>query len=159
MSAKRDTEREEPSWTSERVCGLIIELCRGSGAFGATPGSIERQLNWRRRFLQHDPEGWTYLVAWSCAQAGSGPALRMLIEERGWPRRGVETGWRRAAAAIAAGLVREAGHNAAAIAAADASEDRLAASGAIIPLMGGGPLYRRRRGRRRAETPQGAPVA
>lgn len=138
MSQTSRRQQSEP-WTPERVCGLLIAVCRGRGLFGWTAGDLERSLNWRRRFLAGDPEGWSYLVAWAQAQAGTGLPATELIEARGFRRRAFETGWRRAAAAIAAGLAREAEPGAAMTDAGDAGP------GEPVPARPGARLSRRRR--------------
>lgn len=116
--------------TPTDVCDVLAELCRGrAGAHVATGGAIEQQLNWRRRFLADDRDGWdALLMRAQCAAAGE--SVRARYGALGWPRRRFDRAWARAAAAIAAGLANER-VNAAAFAANEAAEARLERLGKI----------------------------
>ena len=125
--------------TAEDVSRILAELCRGRGAYAATPLEVERQVNWRRRFLAHDREAWAALmIRCQCRAAGIPATAR--YRALGWTPRRYEAAWRRGAQAIVEGLARET-HNPAAIDAALDADERLEARGRIRPRCGPAPLY------------------
>lgn len=122
-------------WTRERVDTVLTDLCRSpAGAFVLTAGELEQQLNWRRRFLAHDHAGWDCLVVRSQCRAG-GESMSARISGLGWSRRRFEAGWRRAAAAIAAGLEAKREVNTAAIVANLDADERLTRSGRLPAIL------------------------
>ncbi|TDR94183.1 hypothetical protein [Enterovirga rhinocerotis] len=114
------------------VCEVLAELFRGHGAFVSTPGEVESQVNWRRRFLMHDLPAWRALVLRAQAEAGGFSAAGR-ARGLGWTRSRFERAWRRGAAAIVEGIARER-VNAAAIDAGLAAEDRLEAAGRLVKV-------------------------
>lgn len=125
------------------VCdALVAAFQRPRGAYNATPGEVEAQLNWRARFPGLDRGSWRFLLAWGECTAG-----RLSIEERrremGWSSWEFQQGWRRAADTIATGLSVEK-VNTALLLAGEAAEERLEARGTIDPPpLGFGPRQKR----------------
>ena len=117
-------------WTPDLVEEALGRAFRlRPGAMIATPGEVESLLNWRRRFLPADAEGWSYLVARAqCHAEGTRVAERR--RAMGWSRDKFERGWRRAAQAIADGLNVER-INRAALTAGEEAEERLERTGKI----------------------------
>lgn len=116
------------TWTRERVCALLVAEFRGSGLFAASPGEVDRGLNWRQRFLAADREGWTYLTEWARCRA-TGESIAARLRERRFARRAFEEGWRRAADAIAAGLSGERVNTARLLAGSDAETGSRSSAG------------------------------
>lgn len=127
-------------WTPERVDDALVAAFRlRGGAVVPSAREVEAQLNWRRRFLDADPDGWTYLFARArCLAAGE--SVSALRAGRGWPRDRFERGWRRARATVVAGLNRER-VNTAALLAGEAAETRLLERGRIQVVGAAVPLY------------------
>lgn len=126
-------------WTLDLVCECLVSAFRlrpGLPVNAAWPNppiatiaEVEVEMNWQRRFLPDDPDGWRYLRTWAQCKA-TGDAITPRIKGRGWSRKSFENGWRRAAAVIAKGLNAER-VNTAALLAGEAAEARLERNGVI----------------------------
>lgn len=115
--------------TRDDVTTVLAELFRGRGAYVLAASEVERSVNWRRRFLENDREGWDALVM-RAQSIAAGESARERYASRGWGRKRYENAWRRGADAIAAGFARER-INAAALEAGEQAEDRLLQSGRL----------------------------
>lgn len=126
-------------WSPDSVCAVLVDVFRARPTLPVRsmwPASaktivadVEIPLNWDRRFLAKDPDGWLYLRTWAYCRA-SDESISGLVKRSGWSRKAFENGWRRAASAIASGLNGER-INAAGLLAGEAAEDRLIVLGRI----------------------------
>lgn len=121
------------TWTRERVCDAVLAVFRlRTGRAVLTPDQVEAVLHWRRRGLIRDRLDWIYLYD-RARVTFEGGSLAGNRRERGWTHHQWETGWRKAADAVAAGLNAEA-RNSIALEQAMLSEERLEAMG-LIPVV------------------------
>jgi hypothetical protein len=142
-------------WTAGSVCECLIQAFKARPALPVhsawrsapvlTIGDVDVELNWGARFLQQDPDGWTFLKAWAQCKAARESVERKRVG-MGWSRKAFQNGWRRAAGTVARELNAER-INRAALQAGEAAEGRLIRAGRIEIADATPQLYRLTRGK------------